>query len=291
MESGETVMSFETRLAERYDSLSEALRQAARYLEENPVDVATRPLRAVSKESGVSPAAFTRLIRALDYDDIEALRDEFRDKITRKIDNFAHRAERLQQQYHADTSSFFDAHLAACQANLESVAQIDRALLERAALKLSEARKVVLMGALGSTGVVEYLSYMANFCADNWSMASRMGASLGGGLTGLDNRDALLIVTKPPFSDRAIRAARFASDRGVYVIVITDTHRCPALQVASAGFVLPTTSPHFYSSYVTTLFFVEALIGLIVSRSGDTAKARIAEVEQTTQVLAEVWDQ
>ena len=284
-------MSFEVRLAEKYENLSGALRQAARYLEENPVDVATRTLRSVSKDSGVSPAAFTRLVRALDYADFEALRDEFRDTIARKVDNFAHRAARLQEAYPADTSGFFAAHLAACQANLESVSQIDHALLEQAAIRLSEARKVTLMGALGSTGIVEYLSYMANFCADNWSMASRMGASLGGGLTGLDDRDALLVVSKPPFSDRAIRAAKFASAKGVYVIVITDTHRCPALPAASAGFVLPTTSPHFYSSYVTTLFFVEALIGLIVSRAGEAAKARIAEVEETTQLLAEVWDQ
>jgi DNA-binding MurR/RpiR family transcriptional regulator len=284
-------MSFETRLADKYDGLSGALQQAARYLEDNPIDVATRPLRSVSKDSGVSPAAFTRLVRALDYADFEQLRDEFRIKIERKVNNFADRAGRLQRDHQSNPISFFDAHLAACQANLESVAQVDRALLEQAVSKLSEARKVVLMGALGSTGVVEYLSYMANFCADNWAMASRMGASLGGGLTGLDNHDALIIVTKPPFADRAIKAARLAQDRGVYVIVITDTNTCPALSAASAGFVLPTASPHFYSSYVTTLFFVEALIGLIVSRSGDAAKARIAEVENTTRLLAEVWDQ
>ena len=293
MESGEVsfFMSFETRLADRYDELSGALRQAARYLEDNPLDVASRPLRSVSKESGVSPAAFTRLVRALDYADFEELRDEFRGKIKRKVNNFADRAAQLQHDHHSSPTSFFDAHLAACQANLESVGQVDRALLEHAVSKLNEARKVVLMGALGSTGVVEYLSYMANFCADNWVMASRMGASLGGGLTGLDNRDALLIVTKPPFADRAIKAARLAQDRGVFVIVITDTHTCPALSAASAGFVLPTASPHFYSSYVTTLFFVEALIGLIVSRSGEAANARIAEVENTTKLLAEVWDQ
>lgn len=279
-------------MADRYDGLSGALRQAAIYLEENPVEVATRPLRTISRDSGVSPAAFTRLSRALDYADFEQLREEFRSKIERRVNNFANRAERLQMDHRDGQTSFLDAHLAACRANLETLGQeIDRVQLDRAVDKIVDARKVMLLGALGSTGVVEYLSYTANFCASNWSMASQLGASIGGALTGLDQRDALIIVTKPPFSGRSIKAAQLAKERGVFVVVITDTNTCPALPHASAGFVLPTTSPHFYSSYVTTMFFVEALIGLIVSRSGEDARARIAEVEETTRMLAEVWDQ
>lgn len=195
-------LSFETRLADKYDALSGALRQAASYLEENPVEVATRPLRAVSRDSGVSPAAFTRLSRALDYADFEELREEFRSKIERKVNNFADRAERLQHDHGDNKTGFFDAHLMACRANLEKAVGVDRVLLDQTVDRICGARQVLLLGALGSTGVVEYLSYMANYCADNWSMASRMGASLGGGLTGLDDRDALIIVTKPPFSER-----------------------------------------------------------------------------------------
>jgi len=39
------------------------------------------------------------------------------------------------------------------------------------------------------------------------------------------------------------------------------------------------------------MFFIEALIGLVVSRAGDAARAWIEEVEQTTRLLADVWDQ
>ena len=121
-------------------------------------------------------------------------------------------------------------------------------------------------------------------------MASRMGSSLGAGLTGLDQRDVLIIVTKPPFSDHALRAAEMAKFQGVYVVLITDTHSCPALKHAAARFIVPTNSPHFYSSYVVTVFLVETLIGVLVSRSSSDARARIADVENASRVLAEVWD-
>lgn len=285
-------LSFETRLADRYGDLSIALKQAADFLAQHPIDIATRPLRTVSKESGVSPAAFSRLSRALDYSDFEELREEMRRNLGRRVNNFSERAERLQQAHSADGSDFLEAHLAACQRNLRIFGEtIDRKVLEAATDRLSTARKVLLMGALGSTGVVEYLSYMANFCADNWHMAGRMGASIGGGLTGLGESDALIIVTKPPFSDRAIRAAELAQAQGVFVVLITDTHTCPALKHADARFIVSTESPHFYSSYVVTLFLVEVLIGMIVGQAGDDARKRVAEVERANRILAEVWDQ
>lgn len=283
--------TFEVRLARRYSDLSGALQSAADYLSRNPFELATRTLRTVSRDSGISPAAFSRLARALDYSDIEELREELRAQIGRRVNNFAERAERLRSDPKNQDAGFLNEHLAACQRNLQRFADtIDRSMLDQAVERIAAARKVLLLGALGSTGVVEYLSYMANFCADNWSMASRMGASLGGGIAGLGPEDVLIIVTKPPFAGRAIRAAELAQDKGVYVVLITDTLGCPALKYAQARFIVPTDSPHFYSSYVVTLFLVETLIGILVSRSGPAARARIAEVEGANRVLAEVWD-
>lgn len=283
--------SFETRLTQKYDGLSGALRTAADYLAANMVDTATRPLRSVARESGISTAAFSRLARALDYDGFEELREEMRSKINHRVNNFADRAQALQQDHGAGPADFIDAHAAACQTNIAAfVDEVDRTALAAAVDRIAGARKVLLLGALGSTGVVEYLSYMANFCADNWQMASRMGASLGAGIAGLDARDVLIIVTKPPFASHAIRAAKLAQGQGVYVVLITDSYACPALKHAAARFIVPTQSPHFYSSYVVTMFLVETLIGILVSRSGETARARIAEVEGANRVLAEVWD-
>ncbi|WP_432448960.1 MurR/RpiR family transcriptional regulator [Aliiroseovarius marinus] len=287
--------AFEKRLTDHYGDLSETLQRAADFLRAHPVEVATRPLRQVAADCEVSPAAFSRLARALNYADFAEIRDELRQSIGRRVNNFADRAQRLQED-HADDhaghkSGFFNAHLAACLGNLQSFSDtVDHEVLDAAVSRIGDARNVVLLGALGSTGVVEYLAYMASLCAGNWSMASRMGASLGGGLTGIDARDALIIVTKPPFAERSIRAAEMAREKGAYVVVITDTLGCPALKHASASFVVPTESPHFYSSYVVTVFLVETLIGLLVSRSGKGARDRISEVERANRILAEVWD-
>lgn len=281
---------FEQRLAEHYDTLSAKLRQAGDFVAHNPVEIATRSLRALAQETGVAPATFSRLARALDYEDFEELRETMRGKIERRVGSFADRADRLQQDHAAGPRGFLNAHADACLSNLRRIHdEIDPDMLDATVERLHTARNVLLLGALGSTGIVEYLSYMADFCAANWSMAGRMGASLGSGLVGLDDRDALLIITKPPFSARVIRAAELARKQGVFVVVITDTHTCPALRHASASIIVPTESPHFYSSYVATLFLAETLIGMLVSRAGSTARERISRIEQSNRRLEETW--
>lgn len=275
-----------------YAELSDALRNAADFLVANPLDVVTRPLRTVSRTSGVSPAAFSRLAKALDYEDFAELREEMRIKIDRRVNNFAERAEQLQKQHDAGRNRFIDSHFSACQSNLSlAMSSLDDKDLDQCVEVLINARKVVLLGALGSTGIVEYMSYMANFCSDNWILANRMGASLGGALSGMGKRDALLIVTKPPFASNVIKAAKLADQLGVFVVVITDSHTCPALEFASVSFVVPTESPNFYSSYVTTLFLIETIIGMVVGRSGAAAQERIAEVELRNRQMAEVWSE
>lgn len=281
--------SFEQQLSGKYGLLSSKLQQAADFVVANPVDVATRSLRKVSKDANLSPATFSRMSTALGFSSYEDLRDVLRRSIERRSNSFSHRVEALQQRHDKGGLDFTTQHILDCSSNLQKLsATIDASAMETCVERLHSARRVLVTGALGSTGVAEYLAYMASFIADNWSMASRMGASLASGLVGMSDRDVLIIVTKPPFASKSILAAQEAREAGVFVIVITDTHTCPALVSASVSFIVPTDSQHFFSSYVSTVVLCEIMIGMLAARSGDPARQRIAEVEQKNRRLSEV---
>lgn len=285
-------VSFEQRLADRYDSLSAKLKSAGDYVAAHPFSAATRSLRSVAKDSGLSPAAFTRMATALGYAGFEPLREEMRAKIDRRVNLFATRADQLIERHGPGGSlPFFDAHVRACTRNLERMlADMDREHLERIADRLHRARKVVLLGGLGSTGIVEYFAYMTHLFANKWELAGRMGASIGASLSELGRKDALIIVTKPPFSTRSTQAARLASERDVYTLVITDTHTFPAHGAASDSLIVPSDTPHFFSSYAATLVVAEVLAGMLLSRAGPDARKRIARVEESNRHLHEVSD-
>jgi DNA-binding MurR/RpiR family transcriptional regulator len=284
-----TLQSLEERVAEHYSGLSNQLRKAADYVVANPLDIASRSLRSISVDSGVSPATFSRLSRSLGYDSFETMKDVSRQSVGRSVMSMSERAEQLRRRSKSGVS-MLDRQSAACIQNIEEFSsRVDQTKLEQAATRLRCADEVVLLGALASTGITEYMAYLAQFFAPNWSVAGRMGASIASQIAKLHSGCAVLIVTKSPYARRAVIAAKLARDAGADVILVTDHYECPGLAYATYGFVVPTDSPQFFSSYVVTLVLIETLIAMIVAASEADATAEIQRVEAKNQELGEYW--
>ena len=281
--------ALEDRVAERYAGLSEQLRKAADYVLAHPLEVASRPLRAISVDSHVSPATYSRLARALGFETFEQMKDVSRLSVGHRVSSLSDRAEILRSGK-SSGQSMLTLQGEACIRNIEQfLDRTDRQKLERTATLLREANRVVLFGALASTGITEYMAYLANYFAPNWSLAGRLGASMGAQLTMLGPEDVVFIVTMSPYSQRAVAAAELAKEAGSDVVLVTDALECPALRHATHGFVVPTDSPQFFSSYVVTLVLIETLIAMIVAASEADATAVIQRVEAKNQELGEYW--
>ncbi|MEP4879872.1 MAG: MurR/RpiR family transcriptional regulator [Tateyamaria sp.] len=281
--------TLEDRVAERYAGLSDQLRKAADYVLANPLDVASRPLRAISTDSHVSPSTFSRLSRALGYASFEEMKDVSRLSVGEKVISLSEKAELLRSGSPTN-ESMLSRQGDACIRNIENfLERADHRKLEQAATLMRQADRVVLLGALASTGISEYMAYLAQFFAPNWSLAGRMGASVGSQLATLGDGDVMFIVTMSPYSKRVVAAASLARSSGADVVLVTDALKCPALTHATHGFVVPTESPQFFSSYVVTLVLIETLIAMIVAASGADATAAIQRVEAKNQQLGEYW--
>ena len=279
--------TLEERVAERYSGLSEQLRKAADYVLRHPLDVASRSLRAISSESKVSPATYSRLSRALGYDNFEKVRDISRLLVGQKVVSLSVKAERLRSGKPSG-QSMLARQSQACIANIESFQNsTDNRKLEQAAALMRKANQVVLLGALASTGFTEYMSYIAQFFGSNWSIGGRMGASLGSEIAKLGKGDVVFAVTMSPYARRAIGAAKLAREAGADVVLITDALACPGLAHATHGFIVPTESPQFFSSYAVTIVLIETLLAMIVATSEADVTAAIQRVEANNQVLGE----
>ncbi len=279
----------EDRVSQHYDTLSAKLRAAADYVVANQLDVATRSLRNVSATSGLAPATFSRLARALEFDTFEALRETCRGALWDRGASFADRAARLTGSPAAE-GSILERHSSACARNISDMSDAQHnARLAATVDVLAQAGQVLLFGTFSSTGIVEYMAYLAQYCRPNWSLAGRMGTSLGQAVTDLGAGDVLLIVTKTPYARRAVAAADLARENGAKVVVITDSHTCPALKFAAFSFIVPSDSPQFFSSYAATIALIETMIAMLVAQDPDRASARIREVELQNQRLGEFW--
>lgn len=281
--------TIEERVAAHYGVLSAQLRRAADYVVANPFDLATLSLRTISANSHVSPATFSRLSRALGYGDFAEMKEQSRHSVGQQVLSFSEKAEALRANGDGD-GSILERQSSACIDNIHAMTRaMDETRLKQAAECLRNARQVLLFGALGSTGIVEYMAYLARYFAPNWTLTGRMGDSLGASVATLAKGDAVLIVTKTPYVHRAVVAARLAREQGADVVLFTDLPQSPAIPYASHAFVVPSESPQFFSSYAATLVLVETLIAMIVASSGEETTASIRKVEAENRALGEYW--
>lgn len=283
--------SIQDRISQSYPDLSDKLKLAATYVANNPVDIATRSLRSVAGTSGVSPATFSRLARALGYDGYEEMREDGRRAVERKMSNFAERAHDLQKSAASSGARAMLHHqVAACAANIQALNdEIDPIRMEEAAHALRNARSVLLVGAMGSAGLIDYFSYLGQWFNSHWKVAGRNGTELPAALARLGEQDVVFAVSKAPYSRRTISALQTAKRAGATTIAVTDSRTSPALQFADFGFSVPTDSPQFFSSYAATLVFVETIISMLLARAGPEAENMIRATEVQIERLGENW--
>lgn len=283
--------SIQDRINDVYAGLSSKLQIAAKYAAENPVDVATRSLRSVASTSGVSPATFSRLARALGYSDYEQMREDGREAVERKVSPLSEKAHGLRvTASNQGSAAILQNQVAACVANIEDLQNaIDPVRLDAAVECLHGARTVLLVGAMGSAGVTDYFGYMAHWFKANWKTVGRNGTELSPSLSRLRPGDVVFALAKTPYARRTIRALKVAQEAGATTLVITDSRTSPALQFSDHGFVTATESPQFFSSYAATMVLMEAIISMLLARAGPEAEDMIRAAEIQIDSLEENW--
>lgn len=273
--------------AETLGELSPQLRRAARFVLDNPDEVATRSLRQVARAANLPPPTFSRLARAIGFDSYDALRETCRGNIGRR-GRLADKALALVES--RTEAPFLATHAAATIGNIESMLDgIDVTDLDDAARLLASAPRVVLIGSLSARAFMGYASYLAGLSQPGWRVMGQGGASMSSDLADLGERDAVLAMSFEPYAACTVDAARAAAARGTTAIAITDSPFSPLATLGGPCFLIPTDSPQFFPSHVTVLLFLEALIGMVVRESGADAQRRIAALEAQSHALREYW--
>ncbi|MEZ5660779.1 MAG: MurR/RpiR family transcriptional regulator [Burkholderiaceae bacterium] len=279
------------RLVDAAGRLSPRLRALAERLLSHPEDVATATLRELAERWQVAPASLSRLARALGYDRYEGLREDCRREVALRERVFAGRARAVQSQRRGrGAGGMLARHAQAAMVNAAALPErIAESELQHAARRLVQARRVVLVGALSSAALIDYLAYMGTLVFGHWQVAGRGGSPLAAGIAELSGRDLVLLVSMRPYAQASVDAARQAHAAGVPLIVLTDLPTAPVADLADQVFCLPADGPHFLSSHVATLVLFEALIAAAIALRGGGALAHIERLEKAYHEAGIYW--
>lgn len=281
------------RLTRLHPTLPPKLRRAAKFLLENPGEIATQSMRTVATNSGVALPNLARLAKALGFDKYNALRDVYRKRVqVGAIGRYPERANRLQSSGKASGDAAIWASFRESALNsIENVyARIDVRTIAGVAEKLLKKETIYVAGMQASYPFSAYFSYVGGMVASKIRLVGRRGGVIADDLFDVGPRDAVVCLAIQPCAQLTVQVAELAFDRGAYVVGITDSPASPLAAYSSEVLVTSCSSPLFFESYVGSTAIIELLIGFMTLRSGPDAVDRIAQIEAERRRLGEYWN-
>ncbi|WP_295499454.1 MurR/RpiR family transcriptional regulator [uncultured Ralstonia sp.] len=266
-------------LRARAADLSPQLQRAAMLLESNQSDIALLSMRDLARRCELPPATFSRLARALGFDDFAALREVCVNHLRHQADGYAGRATALQQGG-SEASGASDAERigAAIGAHVQtafSAANLEA--IETAAAALRGARRVYLLGARSCLALTHAFGYAAQLFDDKVTLCTGTGNTLADPLRFCGEGDIVIAVTFDPYTREVIEAMQYAHARGARLVYVSDSAIAPGAELAWLQLIAPVAIPSFFHSLAAPLALLDALLMTWFRHAGPRALAHLAD--------------
>jgi len=247
-------------------------------------------MRTVAKEAGVKPATVSRLGKVLGYDGYEQLREPFRQRLRKTEPEYAARMQDLQTRGAVEDIALVSEQRARELENVRASLSDDRApVIAAAAETLLDSRRVYVLGLRGAYAPAFLFHYAYQLFRDNSYLLDTTAGIFADQLRGIDQRDSLLVISFPPYTQLTIDAVDYAAESGAKIVAVTDSMISPAAAAAKHTIIAQNRSPSFYHSFTGTLAVTQALITLMVART-DADAVRIAEeAEKQLSRISAYW--
>ena len=281
------------RIERRYEELTPQMRKAARYVRGNPQDVALNSLRGLARHADVSPAAMTRLTRALDYPSFDDFQAAHRDWLTRAAPAaFSGKAGEIvaKSRGQGAEDELLDGVVMAEKANIDgALSPTRRDRLRAAADRIIAAPGLGILGIRSCFPVAFSLHYSLSLFLSKARLLSGTGRPVADELDLLAPGDVLVAVTVAPYSRQVVEIVDHAARRGIDVIAITDDHLSPIARAAEIALISENASPSHIASPTAPIAVGQALAMLVLARAGEagleTMRKREAMLEATDAYL------
>lgn len=275
------------KIVQSFDTLSEQLQVAARYILERPRDVALLTMREQARQADIQPATMTRLAKHLGFAGYEDVRQLYADAMRQDGTGFAGRvgAQARSQKLKGDHALAADM-LSGIGAQLAALAQ--PAMLDglvEAARRLEKARRIYCLGLRSSHSAAWHLHYILSLAGKQSVMLDAVGGIGADLLGGATADDVLVAVSVLPYTRQTVEITDYGRSLGVPVVAITDSLVAPLALSAAATLIVPTDSPSFLHTMSPAFVVAEILGALVAGRSGDAASAALARVDRQSAAL------
>ncbi len=263
----ESLSDLKAAIAEQHPRLSKRLRQVAQYLLDRPNEIAFGTVAVISKDAGVHPSTLVRFANAFGYSGFSEMQRLFQQQLLEESPSYTERVRMAREELgqHGDSPMHLLNQFASANAvALDQVCtMVEAEDLERAIDILAKAEVTHIMGVRRAFVVASYFAYALRHVDRRAYLIDGLGGMYReqSGMAG--QQDALIAVSYHPYAGETRDVVQTARERGVPVIVITDSPLSPLASQASVCFIIKEADVQGFRSLASSLCLAQSLaIGL-----------------------------
>ena len=250
----------------RYESLSKRLKQIARYILDEPNDIALETLAVIAERCGVQPSAIVRFAKSFGFEGASQMQRLFRDGLlsNNAALGYSERVRQLDEATSADDaepanllSEFVEGNSLAIQNLLQTVGGSD---MQTAVDMIMAADTVHIAGFRRSFPVASYLAYSLLQAGKRAVFIDGVG---GLGLqqahaVGAD--DLLIAVSFHPYSEETVALVNAVRANGSPILAISDSLVSPIAKPAEHVLQVREAEVRKFRSLSASMCLAQALV-------------------------------
>jgi DNA-binding MurR/RpiR family transcriptional regulator len=270
-------MGARDQIRQRFNELSPAMQQVARYVLDHPNEVVTGSMRGVGARAQSTPATLVRFAQHLGYAGWPQLKEAFAGDMGLGADTYGGRAKQLigRAQDGGLTGEMFEVQ----RRNLEATQQQSGQALQKACALIEKASAVHAAGFRACFPIAFSFVYVYRLFRNGVQLVDGQGGSLEMQQRAFAKGDALVVASFAPYSREALQVAEAARAAGLRIVALTDSTASPLSLLADETLLFTIHSPSFFPSVAAGVALAEALVELLASRAGKAGIRRIDQAE------------
>jgi DNA-binding MurR/RpiR family transcriptional regulator len=254
-------------IVRRYEELSPRLQQVAKYVLENPNDIALQTLAVIAERCEVQPSTIVRFAKTFGYDGASDMQELFKDEMLTQAPSPSY-AERIRQfsrragaagalAPHDVMQEFADSNILALEHLKDSVRKAD---LERAVEMIAAANAVYIVGLRRSFPVAAYLAYALRHVDKRAYLLDGVAGMLAEQSTMLTPKDLLIAISFQPYAAETVDIVSSTRVQKARIIAITDSRLSPIASPSDLAFEIKDAEVRQFRSLTASLCLAQSLV-------------------------------
>lgn len=254
-------------ILDRYDSLSKRLQQIARYVLDEPNDMALETLAVLAERSGVQPSAIVRFAKSFGYPGASQMQRLFRDGLLsgQSALGYGERVRRFAQEVEGRESGagarllgeFVEGNTLALQNLGQTIGEKEMA---QAVGLIRDADIVYVTGFRRAFPVSSYLAYSLQQLGKRTMFIDGVAGLARQQIQSIGPGDLLIAVSYHPYAEETVSAVETAVGRGAKVLSISDSLVSPVAKNATAVLQVRESEIRSFRSLAASICLAQALV-------------------------------